>query len=79
MVGIMQSDHRAGIVMANERFCEILGRSEAELLGCNFSHFTHPDDLAWNKPLFEQHARDGRSFQVEKRYVGRTGKWSGAK
>lgn len=69
MVGILQLDLSGRQLMANARFCEILGRSSEELQGLSFQDYTHPEDLVWNQPLFDERLRQGRPFQIEKRYV----------
>jgi diguanylate cyclase (GGDEF)-like protein/PAS domain S-box-containing protein len=70
MVGIMHCTPDARPLMANERFCRILGRSEEELKGCAiFEELTSADDMPWNKPLYEKHLAEARPFQIEKRYI----------
>ena len=69
MIGIMQVDLAGRQMMANARFCEILGRSPDDLRGLTFEDYTHPDDLVWNKPLYEEQLRQGAPFQIEKRYL----------
>jgi diguanylate cyclase (GGDEF)-like protein/PAS domain S-box-containing protein len=69
MVGIMHRTMDGKILMVNKRLCEILDRTEAELRRINFEDYTHPDDAAWNKPLFERSAATGEPFQIEKRYL----------
>src|SRR3546814_19442356 len=69
MVGIMQTDTAGNIIMVNKRYCEILGRSEENLRTVTMSDCTHPDDLAWNLPLLDEHKSDLKSFQLEKRYI----------
>lgn len=69
LVGILESgpDGRARLI--NTRFCEILGRSEEEIIGFDVMDFTHPDDIAWNAALYRDQREAGEAFQVEKRYV----------
>jgi diguanylate cyclase (GGDEF)-like protein/PAS domain S-box-containing protein len=69
LVGMAKLGRRGDILMANPRFCEMLGRSEAELVGHSLADYTHPDDLAWNVPLVRKHARTGEPFEIQKRYV----------
>ncbi len=68
MVGIMQVHADGAPMMVNSRFCEILGRSEFELRQRSIWDFTHPDDLEWNKPLYERALATGEAMQIEKRY-----------
>ena len=69
LVGILESgpDGRARLV--NARFCEILGRTEDEVLGVDVMAFTHPDDLPWNNAFLGKQRKDGEAFQIEKRYI----------
>ncbi|HTK71560.1 MAG TPA: EAL domain-containing protein [Croceibacterium sp.] len=69
IVGIVESgpDGRARLV--NERFCEILGRSESEVLGTEVMEFTHPADMESVQALLRAKRVKGESFQTEKRYL----------
>jgi formate hydrogenlyase transcriptional activator len=70
-VGICWVETRTGRLLGvNPKYCEILGRTEEDLLSCNFQSLTHPDDLAMNLEKLRQLA-DGevRSYKVEKRYL----------
>src|ERR1039457_3890434 len=74
-VGIALVDAGSGrFLEVNPKFCEILGRTEEEMLQLDFQSVTHPDDVAKSvskrKELFE-----GRSahFELEKRYLRRDG------
>ena len=68
-VGILQRDFNHRVLMVNEQFCRLVGRSADELTGLPMSAFTHPDDVAWNQRVFEERLQYGQPFQVEKRYV----------
>jgi PAS domain S-box-containing protein len=70
-VGICWAETRTGqLLSVNPKYCEILGRSEEELLGRTFQSLTHPDDLPKNLALL-QDLREGkiRHFKLEKRYL----------
>jgi diguanylate cyclase (GGDEF)-like protein/PAS domain S-box-containing protein len=69
MVGILQSDADGVLTLANERFCQLLGRTESELRELSFADYTHPDDLVWNLPLHAAKRAKGEPFQIEKRYL----------
>jgi diguanylate cyclase (GGDEF)-like protein/PAS domain S-box-containing protein len=73
MVGIMHCGRDGRTLMANDAFCRILGRSADELSGVSFHEYTHPEDLAWNAPMYEEHAKTGAPFQIEKRYIRKDG------
>jgi PAS domain S-box-containing protein len=53
----------------NDRLCDMLGRSRAELLTLRMSDVTHPDDLTENIPLFSHMLETGASFSLDKRYL----------
>ncbi|GAB4234591.1 MAG: hypothetical protein Kow00121_62340 [Elainellaceae cyanobacterium] len=69
LIGISQADLTGKIISANERFCEIVGRSSEELRTLRMQDITHADDLPPNMVLFQQMLEDGTSFEIEKRYV----------
>lgn len=69
MVGILQSDRNKNVLMVNDRFLELVGRTAEELSGLSFEAYTHPDDLVWNAPIFSEKGAKGEPFTVEKRYV----------
>jgi PAS domain S-box-containing protein len=67
--GIAETDATGRFVLANERYCEMVGYSRAELLGMRMQDITHPDDLPRNLELFDSLARGGADFVIEKRYL----------
>lgn len=69
MVGILHRDLNFGVLMVNDRYCEIVGRSREELDGLPLQAFTHPDDIESNMAAVQENRRTGTPFQVEKRYV----------
>jgi PAS domain S-box-containing protein len=70
-VGVSELDCRTfRFLRVNPKFCEILGRTEAQVLGGDLAALTHPDD--W--PLRNEHYRrllagEVRQFTMEKRYI----------
>ena len=69
IVGIAVKDVAGRFVLVNQRYCDIVGRPSSEVLASRMQDLTHPDDLAENLRLFEQAARGGSGFVIEKRYV----------
>ncbi|HEX4947871.1 MAG TPA: PAS domain S-box protein [Blastocatellia bacterium] len=69
LTGIAQTDLTGRFTLVNQRYCEIVGRTKAELLILKMQDITHPHDLAHNLVLFEQMLREGTGFVIEKRYV----------
>ena len=70
-VGICWVETRTGRLLGvNPKYCEILGRTERDLLGRTFQSLTHSDDLGGNLELLRQ-LREGevRHYEMEKRYL----------
>jgi diguanylate cyclase (GGDEF)-like protein/PAS domain S-box-containing protein len=58
------------LVRVNPAMCDLLGRSEAELLTMSFLDVTHPDDTAVGADLLRDLVAGGRSsLRLTKRYV----------
>jgi formate hydrogenlyase transcriptional activator len=70
-VGIALVDPRSGrFLQANAKFCEIAGRSEAELLGIDVGGLTHPDDVEQTTEYLRQLAQEElTSYAMDKRYL----------
>ncbi|WP_435011339.1 PAS domain-containing protein [Tundrisphaera lichenicola] len=61
-------------LQVNDSVCQIVGYSEADLLGRSFQEITHPDDLETDLDQVRRVlAGEIRSFQMEKRYFHRDG------
>ncbi|HWL17630.1 MAG TPA: ATP-binding protein [Opitutus sp.] len=71
--GIAQTDLRGQFLMVNDRYCEIVGRSRAELLQRRIQDIVHAADLGHYSFLMESAAREGTSFLAETRYDRPTG------
>lgn len=73
-VGVARVATNGIILEANSRFCEILGRCRQALVGANFRHFTHPDDLELNGDLLERFNRgELENYRMQKRYIRASG------
>jgi PAS domain S-box-containing protein len=70
-LGIALTETKTGKIMqANPRYCQIVGRSEKDLLGLEFQRITYPDDLATDQENMQKLvAGEARYFELEKRYV----------
>ena len=69
-VGIAECDVSGRYLQVNERFREITGFSEAELLATTFQEITHPEDLATElESLRRLAAGEAEHSSMEKRYV----------
>lgn len=71
-MGIVGTDGR--FVKVNEAFCQLIGFSREELSEKTFREITHPDDLDEDVKLVrEVLSGNRRSYQLEKRYLTKTG------
>jgi PAS domain S-box-containing protein len=61
------------LLFANQRFCEMLGYKETELIGKTVSAITHPDDRAVTKRSFRRMIATGKSYELEKRFLRKDG------
>lgn len=69
---ILELDGR--FIAANDRYCEVTGYSEEELIGRSFIDITHPDDVDKDLNNIATASVDGsRPYQTEKRYIKKTG------
>jgi PAS domain S-box-containing protein len=57
----------------NRSLCDMLGYSVAELMGKSFQTIVHPDDLQSSQRLFEAQMCNGRSAQLEQRFLHKRG------
>ncbi len=73
-VGIVQATATGQFLKVNQRFCEIVGYSEAELLQMTFQQITHPEDLGNDlHHLQKVIAGEIPTFSIEKRYICKRG------
>ncbi len=62
-------------IEANRALCDMLGYSQAELQESNFQSVTHPEDLDADIGLVAQLlGGEGRSYEMEKRYLHKDGR-----
>ena len=66
--GIAETDMQGRLLRVNDRYCEIVGRTRADLLGRDIDTLIHPDDLAKNQGLLAAMRETGQSFDLENRY-----------
>lgn len=73
-IGLNILDADYNYLKVNKAFCEMLGYSEDELVGGNFTRITHPEDIGKNLALSKK-LRKGEinSFHIEKRYIHKEG------
>ena len=68
-VGLVEADVQGRVIRANDRYCELVGRSRDELLRLTIDDITHPDDLAATRSVIATVAQSGRPVSWEKRYL----------
>ncbi len=75
-VGMILLDVDGRLLRANESFCVMLERTEADLIGVHFADFTHPDDLVLERDLANRLlAAEIPFYEVEKRYLTASGEF----
>ena len=77
-VGILNVAPDGRVLIANQRFCEMLGYSSEEILGRHYSEFTHPDDLRATTVLYDDLlASQDSNHSLEMRYLRKTARSCG--
>ena len=70
--GVVQMDTAGRIVLANQKYCEMVGRSEAELLGLDVAEVTAPQWRAATREALA-HLAAGGGVALDKSYLRRDG------
>jgi PAS domain S-box-containing protein len=71
--GVVQADRDGRMTLVNQRWCEMLGYSEAEMLRMSVLDVTDPRDLAATLEDVARMAAGGPNFEIEKRYRRKDG------
>ncbi|HEY9612355.1 PAS domain S-box protein [Allocoleopsis sp.] len=71
--GITLTDLTGQFLLANQRFCDIVGYSMAELLHKRKQDITHPEDRPHHTELFQRLVTQGQDFVIDKRYIRKDG------
>ncbi|HWQ34298.1 MAG TPA: PAS domain S-box protein [Blastocatellia bacterium] len=71
--GVVQADPAGRLTLVNQRWCEMIGYTEAELLRMTIMDVTHPDSLAQTREAISRLAAGGSEFEIEKNYLRRDG------
>lgn len=71
--GVAWADLEGRITEANQRFCEITGYPEDELIGRPLLELTHPEDRSREDALLARLLAEGWAFDLEKRCVRKNG------
>ena len=73
LAGVVECDATGMFKMVNQRFCEITGYTEAELLQMGPADILHPDDTERVLDLKRRLMESGKSFVTEQRFVRKDG------
>jgi len=75
-VGIALATPSGTLLRVNQRYCEITGYPESELLGRRVPDITHPDDREQSIEYLQQ-LMSGKlsTYSTEKRYIRKDGNW----
>jgi PAS domain S-box-containing protein len=71
--GVVRKDPEGRLIFVNEAFCNMLGYTEADLIGKTVWEFMHPDDVEENRRSYERLILDGIPFKLERRFLRRDG------
>ncbi|MGB8983755.1 MAG: PAS domain S-box protein [Anaerolineales bacterium] len=71
--GIVRKDAEGRLTFVNDAFCNMVGYSQAELLGKTIWELTHQEDIEENRRLFDHLMLEGVPFKLEKRLIRRDG------
>jgi diguanylate cyclase (GGDEF)-like protein/PAS domain S-box-containing protein len=73
-IGITNINPQGRYIRVNQRFCDMVGYNESELLEMNFQQITHPEDLQNNENYRMACLSDQiKSYSLEKRYLKKDG------
>lgn len=74
-IGIARIDLKGNYLQVNQRFCDILGYSESELLKMGFQDVTIPEELEKRQKQFEDIINSKTpNFTLERNYLHKSGK-----
>jgi diguanylate cyclase (GGDEF)-like protein/PAS domain S-box-containing protein len=68
-VGVAQTDLEGRFLFVNDRFCEIIGRSRAALLGVRMQDISGSEARLSNTALFKRLVATGEPFSIQKPYI----------
>ncbi|WP_435169070.1 PAS domain S-box protein [Falsirhodobacter sp. 1013] len=68
-IGLLHQDRHNRVVMVNQRYLDILGRTQDELEGILPIRFVHPRDIERQTAQLQEHEQTGEPLQLETRYV----------
>jgi PAS domain S-box-containing protein len=66
--GVVEADAQGHITLVNQRFCDMLGLPEAEVLGASLLDVTAPGSMAITRAGFDSLVDGGNGFVIDKQY-----------
>jgi len=71
--GVVEANSKGVITFANQKYCQILGYTEAELLGKNILDITAPDSIQATSDVLGRLRASGKASVLEKQYLRKDG------
>ncbi|MBD8532043.1 MULTISPECIES: PAS domain-containing protein [unclassified Massilia] len=71
--GVVETDPQGRITFVNQKYCDMLGRSEAELIGMGVAEVTAPESLAATLAGVAGVMAGGPGFVIDKHYLHKDG------
>ena len=71
--GVVEMDTQGRITLVNQKYCEMLGYTEAELMGASVADVTAPDSLAPTLDRIDGLRAGGPGFVIDKHYLRKDG------
>ena len=71
--GVAQTDLQGRYIMMNQRYCELLGYDEQELIGKDMAALVHPEDRAALEQELMALIETGTPYETEKRHICKDG------
>jgi PAS domain S-box-containing protein len=71
--GVVEADVSGRIVMANDKYCAMLGYTRDELIGTSILAITAANSVTQTQEAFEKIVKDGQGFTIDKQYRRKDG------
>jgi PAS domain S-box-containing protein len=73
VAGVYECDAAGKFMLVNQRYCDIVGYTEAELMKMRVEDVTYVEDWPHNAELYRRLYENGESFFIEKRHLRKDG------
>ena len=71
--GVVEMDAHGNITLVNQKYCDMLGRTEDELIGMGIVDVTAPDSVAATMSRIASLVQGGPGFVIDKHYLHKDG------